>query len=142
MSHSPAAIERFKNLQWRLRRQYEERAQESTVRWWLLNHNALGVADPRVLFANGSWLGKPNVSAFFIIRRLHALGWYPESPRLTLAVPRSHSLGLFLWFKHPESPESSDAAAMKSALAAQGYDVAILKDAESAIARIAAHMTQ
>ena len=70
-----------------------------------------------------------------------ALGHYPESTRVATAVPRGHAHGLFTWFLHPDSPASFETEAMRAALASQGYDVTILKDAAAAIATLKDHLS-
>jgi hypothetical protein len=98
------------------------------------------VAFHSLLFASGVWLRKPKAGAFFILLRLHALGYCPEAPRFTLAMPRGQSHGLLLSSKHPESRESADEAGMKSALARQGYEVATLADATGACRTISDYL--
>jgi hypothetical protein len=132
MPHSPQAIARYKDRRWLQRREHEERAQVETVQWWYAHVRELGITEPQVLFANGEWLGKVKASSLFIVCRLQALGWNPESPRLMLAAPRGGFHGLFLYFKHPEARDSAEANAMKFTLANQGYEVATCSDADGA----------
>ena len=108
----------------------------------IANNRTLGVPDHRLLYASGAWLGKPKAGAFFVLLRLHALGYCAEAPRLMLAIPRGAVPGLMLWFRHPESPESPEEAGMKSALARQGYEVATAPGAEAAIRMISAYLTE
>jgi hypothetical protein len=132
MSRSLASIEQFKDRRWLVRRAHEENVQVATYKWWILNCKALGINDYRLAYAQGSWLGKAKGSAFFVLTRLHALGYCPEAPRLMLAVPRGGFHALMLWFMHPESRESPEELRMKEALASQGYQVGTFTNAHQA----------
>jgi hypothetical protein len=132
MPRSPEEIARFKDHRFLLRRRHEERAQADTYKWWLANNRALGVMDFRLLYASGAWLGKPNTRAFFILLRLHALGYCADAPRLMLAISRGPFCGLMLYFRHPDSRETHEESTMKGALANQGYEVVTISDARQA----------
>ena len=134
MPHSSKAAARHKELKFIFRRQAEDRMVAATLAWWSRYHAILGIDDARLLWANGSYLGRPK--SFFVIKQLHELGYTPAAPRLTLAVPSEHGHALFLWFKHPESPVTPECESMRAALRSHDNAVAVVESAEAAIERI------
>lgn len=142
MTYSPEAAAKYHDSKWLRRRAGEERAQAETYYWWNTHWRELGVSGPKLLFANGSWLGTPKKNAFLLVGRLHELGWQPDGPRLMLAVPRGPFHGCLIWFEDIESRESGDALAMKSALGNQGYEVVTARDTDSAIRQIKDYLAE
>jgi len=111
------------------------------VNWVNANWRELGIPNPNLFFALGTWLGKPTkATSFFVMKRLGELGTPIGGPRLALLVPRGEMLGLFLWIAPLGTRETPEETTMKRALGGQNYECMTALDAASGARIISEYM--